>query len=103
MIEAKAEVEVGAQDQLREMMIEPEVLALTKMSRTTLHRMEKAGMFPAGVYIAPNTKRWWRDQIVGWQKALAEHDHFNPNRGRGKGRRQRQRVSSDASQSERAG
>jgi predicted DNA-binding transcriptional regulator AlpA len=85
MIEGEAED--GAQDQLREMLTEPEVLALTKMSRTTLHRLEKARKFPRAVYPAPNTKRYFRDRIIGWQKALDEHDHFNPNRGRGKGRR----------------
>lgn len=81
--------------ELRQMLTEQEVLALTKMSRTTLHRQQQAGLFPAGTYIAPNTKRYFRDRIIGWQKALDEHDHFNPNRHRGRGRRRR--VSPDAS------
>jgi predicted DNA-binding transcriptional regulator AlpA len=77
----------GAHDQLREMLTEPEVLALTRLSRTSLHRLEKKGLFPRGVYIGPNAKRYFRDRIVAWQNALDEHDHFNPARGRGKGRR----------------
>lgn len=78
----------GAHDQqLREMLTEAEVLALTKMSRTSLHRLEKANRFPRGVYIGPNAKRYFRDRIIAWQNALDEHDHFNPARGRGKGRR----------------
>jgi predicted DNA-binding transcriptional regulator AlpA len=76
-------------DQLREMLTESEVLALTKLSRTSLFRLEKKGLFPPGVYVAPNTKRYFRDRIIAWQNALDEHDHFDPARGRGKGRRRR--------------
>ena len=89
--------EDGAQDQLQEMLTEPEVLAKTKLSRTTLHRLEKARKFPRAVYPAPNTKRYFRCEIVAWQRALYEHDERNPNRGRGQGRRPRQRVSPSAS------
>jgi predicted DNA-binding transcriptional regulator AlpA len=80
----------GAHDQLREMLTEAEVLALTKMSRTSLHRLEKANRFPRGVYIGPNAKRYYKDRIIAWQNALDEHDHFNPDRGRGRGRRRAQ-------------
>jgi predicted DNA-binding transcriptional regulator AlpA len=79
----------GAHDQLREMLTEQEVLSLTKMSRTSLHRLEKANRFPKAVYIGPNAKRYFRDRIIAWQNALDEQDHFNPARGRGKGRRRR--------------
>jgi len=91
----EAERTDSAPDQLRQMLTEEEVLALTRLSRTSLFRLQRGDKFPRGVYIAPNTKRYFRDQVIGWQKALDEHDHFNPNRGRGKGRRRR-RVSSDA-------
>jgi predicted DNA-binding transcriptional regulator AlpA len=77
----------AAHDQLREMLTEAEVLQLTKMSRTSLHRLEKGNKFPRATYIGPNLKRYYRDRIVAWQRALDEHDHFNPARGRGKGRR----------------
>jgi prophage regulatory protein len=97
MIETKwpeAESEGGTRDQLRQMLTEDEVLALLRISRTSLYRLEKAGKFPRGVYIAPNTKRWFRDQVIGWQAAIDEHDERDPNRRRGS---RRPRVSPCAS------
>ncbi|UGX95795.1 hypothetical protein G6321_00011905 [Bradyrhizobium barranii subsp. barranii] len=89
--EHQAEREDSAPDELREMMTEREVLDTTRLSRSALHRLEKKdGQLRACVvYIAPNTKRFWRDLVIRWQKVLAEKDHRNPNRGRGPGRRPR--------------
>jgi prophage regulatory protein len=67
----------------RRMLNEKQVLAITPVSRTTLYRMEKAGRFPRSIYISPNRRVWFEDEIVSWQNAVNE---FNPNRGRGKGR-----------------
>jgi prophage regulatory protein len=70
----------------RRMLTEKQVLEIVPVGRTTLYRMEKAGRFPRSIYISPNRRVWFEDEIVAWQSAV---DEFNPNRGRGKGRRQR--------------
>jgi prophage regulatory protein len=67
----------------RRMLSEKQVLEIVPISRTTLHRMEKAGRFPKSTYITPNRRVWFEDEIIAWQNAV---DEFNPNRGRGKGR-----------------
>jgi len=78
---------------LRKMLTEKDVLAIVRIGRSTLWRLERSGRFPRGVYIAPNTKRWYLDEIVAWQRAIAECDpNFDPARGRGKGRRRRDQA-----------
>jgi prophage regulatory protein len=66
----------------RRMLNETQVLAIVPVSRTTLYRMIKAGRFPRGIYISPNRRVWYEDEIVAWQNAV---DEFDPNRRRGKG------------------
>jgi prophage regulatory protein len=57
------------------------------VGRSTLWRMEKAGRFPRSTYISPNRRIWFEDEIIAWQKTIAECDpHFDPARGRGKAR-----------------
>jgi prophage regulatory protein len=68
----------------RRMLKEEQVLESIPVSRTTLYRMEKAGTFPRSIYVSPNRRFWYEDQVVAWQAAL---DEYNPNRRRGKGRR----------------
>lgn len=81
----EAEAEDGAPgSRPRRMLSEKQVLDIVPVGRTTLYRMEKAGRFPRSIYISPNRRIWYEDQIIEWQKAV---DEFNPNRGRGKGRR----------------
>jgi len=58
----------------------------SRVSRTTLYRMEKTGRFPRPIYISPNRRVWFADEIIAWQNAV---DELDPNRGRGKGRPQR--------------
>ncbi|OKO70134.1 hypothetical protein AC629_40730 [Bradyrhizobium sp. NAS80.1] len=70
----------------RRMLNEKQVLAIVPVSRTTLYRLEKAGKFPRGVFVSPNRRFWYEDQIVAWQNAVNE---FDPHRARGKGRRGR--------------
>ncbi|RXH31727.1 hypothetical protein XH84_15115 [Bradyrhizobium nanningense] len=70
------------------MLNEKQVLEIVPVGRSTLWRMEKAGRFPRSTYISPNRRIWFEDEIIAWQKAIAECDpHFDPARGRGKGRR----------------
>ena len=84
-IRQKPETEDGAPDKAgpRRMLNEAQVLQIIPVSRTTLHRMQKAGRFPKSTYISPNRRVWFEDEIIAWQHAV---DEFNPNRGRGKGR-----------------
>jgi predicted DNA-binding transcriptional regulator AlpA len=70
----------------RRMLNEMQILALIPVSRTTLHRMTKAGRFPKGIYVSANRKLWFADEVASWQAAVDEYD---PRRGRGKGRRPR--------------
>jgi prophage regulatory protein len=83
-------VEAGADDgapeksEPRRMLNEAQVLALIPVSRTTLHRMTKAGHFPKGTYVSANRRLWFADEVASWQNGV---DEFNPSRGRGKGRR----------------
>ena len=70
----------------RRMLNEAQVLELIPVSRFTPFRMAKTGRFPKGIYVSPNRRVWFEDEIVAWQNAIYE---FNPNRGRGKGPRQR--------------
>jgi prophage regulatory protein len=70
----------------RRMLNEAQVLTLIPVSRTTLYRLAKNGRFPPGIYISPNRRVWFEDEVVAWQNAV---DEFNPSRGRGKGRRPR--------------
>ena len=65
------------------MLSQEQVLQIVPMSKATLFRMQKTGRFPKSVYISPNRRVWFKDEIVSWQNAV---DEYNPNRGRGKGR-----------------
>lgn len=67
----------------RRMLNEKQVLEIVPVGRTTLYRMGKAGRFPRPVYVSPNRRFWFADEIVAWQDTV---DEFNPYRGRGKGR-----------------
>ena len=71
----------------RPMLTEQMVLELVPISRTTLFRLERAGKFPRSVYVSPNRRLWFCDQVVAWQMAINENDERNPNRARGQGRR----------------
>ena len=75
--------------ELRPMLTERMVLDLVPISRTTLYRLEQAGRFPRSVYVSPNRRFWFRDEVIAWQAAINECDERNPNRGRDKGRRHR--------------
>ena len=93
-LEAETEDREHDQPGLRPMLTERMVLDLVPLSRTTLYRLERAGKFPRSVYVSPNRRLWFRDQIIAWQAAVYERDERNPNRGRGKGRRHRVSSSS---------
>ena len=67
------ETEDGPHDEpeLRPMLTERMVLDLVPISRTTLYRLEQAGRFPRSVYVSPNRRFWFRDEVIAWQAANA--------------------------------
>jgi prophage regulatory protein len=74
----------------RRMLTEAQVLDLLPFGRTTLHNLIKCGGFPRGVYVSPNRRAWFADEIARWQNAIETNNpHFDPHRGRGKGRHPR--------------
>jgi prophage regulatory protein len=59
-------------EQLKEMLNSDQVLDMIPISRTTLFRMERNGLFPQGQSITPHRKLWWKHEVVAWQKALQD-------------------------------
>ena len=43
-----------------------EVLALTRMSKSTLHRKVAEDTFPQGIRIGLRMRRWWRCEVMAW-------------------------------------
>ncbi|WP_445215499.1 helix-turn-helix transcriptional regulator [Bradyrhizobium sp. Pa8] len=60
------------QDNVREMLTAEQVLAMIPVSRTTLFRMERDGLFPKGRAIGLHRKLWFKDEVVAWQQALQD-------------------------------
>ncbi len=48
----------------------PEVLSITGLSRATLWRKERAGLFPQRVRLGPNSVGWRDDDIEDWLNSL---------------------------------
>jgi predicted DNA-binding transcriptional regulator AlpA len=70
-----AEVESGkAEPPLREMVTAEQVLEMIPVSRTTLFRLERDGLFPAGQPITAHRKLWFLDEVRRWQKDLQDPD-----------------------------
>ncbi|WP_208757052.1 helix-turn-helix transcriptional regulator [Bradyrhizobium nanningense] len=65
-----------------------EVETITGLSRTTRHRLEKAGAFPKGHYVSPGCKRWFGQQLAAWQRAIqsSSNPFAKPKARGGKGR-----------------
>jgi prophage regulatory protein len=53
--------------ELREMITADQILTLIPMSRTTLFRLERDGLFPQGIAVGPHRKLWFKDDVVAWQ------------------------------------
>jgi prophage regulatory protein len=85
-LQPNGEDRASAEPRPRKMLNEKQVLEIVPFGRTTLYHMERDGKFPRSIYISPNRRCWFADDIVRWQNTVNE---FNPLRGRGKGRRPR--------------
>lgn len=53
---------------IRKMITADDVLERIGISRTTLFRLERDGVFPKGIAITPHRKLWYEDEIVAWQR-----------------------------------
>lgn len=42
----------------------PEVLELTGLSRSTVYKLKKLGLFPQPVKIGPHAVRWYLDEVL---------------------------------------
>ena len=74
----------------RRMLTEAQLLDVLPFGRTTLFALIKSGAFPRAVYVSPNRRAWFADEIARWQNAIETNNpHFDPHRGRGKGRHPR--------------
>ncbi|MET3994998.1 prophage regulatory protein [Bradyrhizobium sp. S3.9.2] len=58
--------------ELREMITSDQILAMIHMSRTTLFRLERDGLFPQGQVIGPHRKLWFKDEVAAWQHNLQD-------------------------------
>ena len=48
----------------------PEVMRLTGLSKTTIHRRYRAGSFPQPVRLGPQSIGWWREEVLEWLESL---------------------------------
>jgi predicted DNA-binding transcriptional regulator AlpA len=81
LIEAKKHKLVPASPQpkskLKTMLNIYEVVEIVDLSRTTIHRKEKAGTFPLSRQLSSNRRAWYLSDIQKWQKRLTTE---NPRR-----------------------
>lgn len=61
-------------EKVREMLSSREVLAMIPLDRAALFRLENEGLFPQGHPVSPRKRLWFRDEIVAWQRDLANPD-----------------------------
>lgn len=47
-----------------------EVLAMTRMSKSTLHRKVADGGFPRPIRTGPRMVRWWLCEVMAWLASL---------------------------------
>lgn len=46
-----------------------EVMALLKVSRSSMSSLVKAGEFPAPLWIGPKSPRWPRREVIEWMES----------------------------------
>lgn len=70
-----------------------DVKALTGLSRTTVHRLRTAGLFPEPVVVSPGRVAWPSAKLAGWMNSCRTRAELATSRensaGRGRARRQR--------------
>lgn len=66
---ARAHGDIARRPAQRRLIRLTDVLERVPVSRTTLWRWMRAGLFPKRVQIGPNTVGWWEDEIDDWLKS----------------------------------
>jgi predicted DNA-binding transcriptional regulator AlpA len=46
-----------------------EVIVMTTLSRSTIDRQMKKGIFPKKIYVSPRCVRWLRSEVEDWQQS----------------------------------
>jgi hypothetical protein len=59
-------------ERVREMLTFHQVLDAVPIERKALERLENDGLFPKGHFVSPRKKLWFRDEVVRWQRDLAD-------------------------------
>ena len=59
-------------DKLNRVLREPQVFEITKLSKSTRWRLEKAGLFPKKIHLSPNTVGWLASDICSWLEQRAQ-------------------------------
>ena len=73
----------------RRMLEMVQVLRMVPVSRSTLLRMVRERKFPQSVYVSPNRRVWFEDEITPWLEAMKDVQPW-----RGIGKRLRERATS---------
>ena len=53
-------------DKLNRVLRDPQVFEITKLSKSTRWRLEKAGLFPKKIRLSPNAVGWLESDIRLW-------------------------------------
>ena len=55
----------------------PEVIQMTRISKSTIDRKIKKGLFPQSVRLGPTSVAWWESEVLAWMadrpRALEDH------------------------------
>ena len=59
-------------EKVREMLTLDQVLAMIPFDRPFLFRLQAEHLFPQGHFISPRKRLWFKEDIVQWQRDLAD-------------------------------
>ena len=59
-------------NEVRVMVSAREVLLMIPLDRASLFRLEEDGLFPSGHFVTARKKLWFKDEVVKWQRDLAD-------------------------------
>ena len=60
------------QGDVREMLTAEQLLLMIPLSRSALQRLEAAKLFPQGQQVSARKRLWFRDEVVTWQRDIAD-------------------------------
>ena len=59
-------------EKVREMLTMEQLLSMIPFERVYLFRLEKEGMFPKAHFVTPKKRLWFKDEVIQWQRDLAD-------------------------------